>query len=119
MSYGIVAIEDEAERRIDEKGYTCFLPEILRLKGSLLLTMPERSSVEEAERFFVRSLELSRSQGARAWELRAATDLAGYWARQGRAENARELLLSVFEHFTENLDAPDIKAAQAVLATLG
>jgi len=90
----------------------------LRLKGSLLLAMPERS-VEDAERFFMRSLELSRSQGARAWELRAATDLAGYWARQGRVENARELLLPVFEHFTENLDAPDINAAQAVLATLG
>jgi predicted ATPase len=113
-----MSLLDEAERLIDEKGYTCFLPEILRLKGSLLLTMPERS-VEDAERFFVRSLELSRSQGARAWELRAATDLAGYWARQGRVENARDLLLPVFEHFTENLDAPDIKAAQAVLATLG
>jgi len=113
-----LSLLDEAERLIDEKGYTCFLPEILRLKGSLLLAMPERS-VEDAERFFMRSLELSRSQGARAWELRAATDLAAYWARQGRVENARDLLLPVFEHFTENLDAPDIKAAQAVLATLG
>src|SRR6266566_1712621 len=106
-----MSLLDEAERLIDEKRYTCFLPEILRLKGSLLLTMPGRS-VEDAERFFLKYLELSRSQGARAWELRAATDLAGYWARQGRVENARELLLPVFEHFTENLDAPDIKAAQ-------
>ena len=67
----------------------------------------------------MQSLELSRDHGSRAWELRTATDLAALWAGQGRAEDARALLLPVFEQFTEGLDTPDLKAAQHLLTTLG
>ncbi len=64
-------------------------------------------------------LELSRRQGARAWELRTATDLAALLAREGKPERARALLQPVFEAFTEGLDTADLKAAQSLLSSLG
>jgi predicted ATPase len=83
------------------------MPEALRVKGCLLLTMPG-SRVDDAEACFRQSLELSRRQGARAWELRSAIDLAGLWARQGRSDDARVLLLPMFEQFTEGYDTADV-----------
>ena len=46
-----------------------YMPELLRVKGGILLSMPQ-PRVDDAEAHFTRSLELSRRQGARAWELR-------------------------------------------------
>jgi predicted ATPase len=66
----------------------------------------------------MQSLELSRRQGARAWELRTATELATLLASQGRSENGRALLQPVFEQFTEGFETADLKAAERVLATL-
>ena len=67
----------------------------------------------------MQSLELSRRQGARAWELRAATDLAALFAGQGHSERGRALLRPVFEQFVEGSDTADLKAAERLLATLG
>jgi predicted ATPase len=63
-------------------------------------------------------VELSRAHGSRAWELRTATDLAALWADQGRIDDARTLLLPVFEQFTEGSDTADLKAAERLLKTL-
>jgi len=112
-----LALLDQTERLIEEKGYTSFLPELLRLKGSILLAMPE-PRIADAEEYFTRSLQLSRAQGARAWELRTATDLASHWAGHGRARDARALLRPVFEQFPDGLDTPDLKAAERVLTSL-
>lgn len=113
-----LALVDEAAQLIDANGYTSYLPELLRLRGSILLAASSLSAAE-AEASFIQSLELSRAQGSRAWEVRTATDLASLWARQGRTAEARALLQPVFERFTEGRDTPDLKAAEAVLARLG
>jgi hypothetical protein len=57
---------------VNENGDYCYLPEALRVKAGLLLSMPT-PSVGDAEACFTQSLELSRRQGTRAWELRTAT----------------------------------------------
>ena len=97
-----LSLLDETGRLIKEKGYTCYLPELLRLEGSILLAMPEHR-VEQAEKCFMESLELSRAQGSRAWELRTATNLAAHWAGQGRPEDARALLQPVAKHLLTRL----------------
>src|SRR5262249_48677604 len=106
---------DDGIRRIEENGDFVYMPESLRVKGNLLLSMPQ-PRVDEAEMNLVRSLELSRQQGARACELRTATDLAKLMAAQGRRESARGLLEPVYEWFVEGLDTADVKTAKSVLS---
>jgi predicted ATPase len=113
-----VTLMDETIGMVEASGGTTYSPELLRLKSSILLAMPE-PGIEDAEMCFMQSLELSRRQGARAWELRTATDLAALWAKQGRSNDARALLRPVFEQFTEGLDTADLKAAEELLKTLG
>jgi predicted ATPase len=59
---------------------------------------------------------LSRRQGARAWELRTACDLARLMADRGERDRARELLHPVLAQFTEGFDTADLKAAARLLA---
>jgi predicted ATPase len=113
-----VTLLDETIRLVEAKGGISYLPELLRLKGSILQAMP-KPRTEAAVQCFMQSLELSRAYGSRAWELRAATDLAALWAGQGRSDDARALLQPVFAQFTEGLDTPDVKAAERLLTTLG
>ena len=73
----------------------------------------------EAESCFHRAIEIARSQKAKSWELRAATNLAGLWRDEGRTDEARELLAPVYDWFTEGFDTADLKDAKALLDELG
>jgi predicted ATPase len=112
-----ITLIDETIRRVETNGDVSYMPELLRVKGGLLLSMPQ-PSVDDAEMHFMKSLELSRRQAARGWELRTAVDLAALFAFQGRSERARALLQPVFEQFVEGSDTADLKAAERLLATL-
>jgi predicted ATPase/DNA-binding winged helix-turn-helix (wHTH) protein len=94
-----------------------YVPELLRLKGSLLLSKPQPRGAD-AELCFVQSLQLSRQQGARAWELRTAIDLAALYAGAAQVERGRALLEPVFGHFAEGFETADLRAAERLLATL-
>ena len=114
----------EAGRLIDDaiglanaNGAFSLMPELLRVKGSILVSM-DPSMLDEAELCFTRSIELSRRQAARTWELRAAIDLATLWARRRGPEAARALLQPVFEQFDEGLDVADLRSAKRVLSSL-
>ena len=111
-----MTLVDETIERVRTNGDDLHMPELLRMKGGLLLSMPRRRAAD-AEKCFTQSLELARRQGARAWELRTATDLAALWA--DKPERARELLQPVFEQFAEGAETADVKAAQRRLAALG
>lgn len=102
---------------VEANGDLCYLPELLRVRGGLVLAAP-RPAIDEAELYFERALELSRRQGARAWELRTATDLAALLADRGQRESARVLLQPVFNWFAEGLQTADLKSAARLLATL-
>jgi predicted ATPase/DNA-binding winged helix-turn-helix (wHTH) protein len=108
---------DESIRRAEQNGDVSYLPELLRTKANVFRMAPEQNPAE-AEDCLMQSLELSRRQGARAWELRAATDLAELWAEQRRRDDAHGLLRPVFEHFVDGLDTSDVKAARGLLSTL-
>jgi predicted ATPase len=126
LAQGLVAIGqvgegktliDETIRLVQENGDLFFMPEALRVKGCVLLSMPE-PQIDEAEACFTKSLEWSRRQGAHAWELRTATDLADLLANQGRPESARSLLKPAFEQFAEGFDTADLTAARSLLSAL-
>jgi tetratricopeptide (TPR) repeat protein len=109
---------DETIRLVEANGDLSYMPELLRVKGGLLASKPQ-PSVDDAEMYLMQSLELSRRQGARSWELRTGVDLAALLAHQERPEAARALLQPVFEQFVEGSDTADVKAAERLLATLG
>jgi predicted ATPase len=111
------ALLDETIRLADAKGGTSYMPELLRLKGSILLAMP-KPRADDAEACFIQSLELSRTHGLRIWELRTATDMAALLKACGQRNSARELLQPVLERFTEGFDTADVKAGKHLLTTL-
>jgi class 3 adenylate cyclase/DNA-binding SARP family transcriptional activator/predicted ATPase len=75
-------------------------------------------SLTDVEECFGRALDVSRAQGARMFELRAATSLARLWRDQGRHVEARDLLAPVYGWFTEGFDTVDLKDAKALLNKL-
>jgi predicted ATPase len=72
----------------------------------------------EAEALFGQSLEIARRQEAKTFELRAATSLARLWRRQGKSDEARDLLAPVYAWFTEGFDTKDLKDAKRLLDDL-
>jgi predicted ATPase len=107
-----ITLVDESIRRVEVNGDLWYLPELLRVKGGLL-------AGEAAETCLRQSLELSRRQGARSWELRTATDLAKLLNAQGRSGDARMLLQPLFDRFTEGRETADLQTAERLLASLG
>lgn len=108
---------DDAIRLVEQSGDHLYMPELLRMKGKVLLSLPQPRA-EQAEVYLMQSLGLSRRQGATAWELRAAIDLAGLFAERGQREDARRLLQSSLEGFAEGSETADIRAANVLLTTL-
>jgi predicted ATPase len=99
-------------------GDMCYMPELLRVRASLLPS----GAVDgdgEVERCLAESIAWSRRQGALAWELRASIDLAALRARQDRLSDARAVLEPVVAAFTERFDTADLRTAERLLATLG
>ena len=71
-----------------------------------------------AEDYFNRAAQMARGQGALFWELRIALSLARLRARQGHRHEARALLASVYDRFTEGFTTSDMQAAGALLEEL-
>jgi len=62
------------------------------------------------------SLDWARRQGALSWELRTSTSLARLQHDQGgRIAEARSLLQSVYDRFSEGFETADLKTAKALL----
>src|SRR5262249_38161461 len=103
--------------RVNSRGDLVYMPELLRVKASLLLATPEPRR-KEAEARLTESLDLSRRQEARSWELRAARDLAALWDAEGHVERARDLLRPELRRFGEGSRTTDLRAAERLLARL-
>lgn len=107
----------EAQSLAEANDERLFEPEIERLGGELTLQL--RHERLEAERHFLKAIELARSQQAKSWELRATTSLARLWRRQRKIAEARALLSEIYSWFTEGFDTPDLLEAKSLLGHLG
>ena len=96
----------------DHSGECWFAPELLRLKGELLLEAGRR---DEVEGLLHQALQAAQEQGARLLELRAAMSLSRVLQGQGRRNEAQGLLAPVYAWFTEGLDTLDLQQAKALL----
>jgi adenylate cyclase len=109
-------ITDEALALARENGERMYLAEIYRIRGELLLTVPGLDG--QAESCLRRALLLSRIQGARSLELRAATSLARLYTQQHQSDKAYTILARIFEQFTEGFGTLDLRHAQQLLEEL-
>jgi predicted ATPase len=103
---------------MDATKETWWLSEAMRLAGeiALLAGQPDLVGIEV---YFLRALDIARAQQAKSFELRAAMSMARLWRDQGKRQQARGLLASVYGGFTEGFDTLDLKEARALLDTLG
>ena len=72
----------------------------------------------EIEACFAQALAITRTQGAKSLELRAALSYARLWCDQGRRSDARALLTPTFSWFTEGFEIGDLRAAKTLLDEL-
>ena len=100
-----------------QTGQPFFDADLHRLDGDLLLATG--GTADEAAARYHRALAIAREQGARSFELRAATSLARLWRDQGKRAEARALLAPVYAEFTEGFATRDLIDAKALLDELG
>ena len=96
--------------------------ELYRLKGELMLQSsgdpPAAAVQQEAEACFHKALEIAKAQSARSWELRTSTSLARLWGQHGKRSEALQLLLAIYNWFTEGFETKDLQDAKALLEEL-
>ena len=81
---------------------------------------PEQSELSadvEAERCFVKAIEIAQKQGAKSLELRATVSLARLWIQLHKKHDALDMLERIYRTFTEGFGDPDLKEAEALLGS--
>jgi predicted ATPase len=111
-----LAVLAEALATVKETGECNYEAELYRLKGELLLMMGAAEA--EIEACFRHAIELACQQDAKSWELRATMSLCRLWQKQGKGEEARQILADMYGWFSEGFDTPDLKEAKALLEEL-
>jgi predicted ATPase len=104
----------EALVHMDTTGEVYWAAEVYWLKGELLLrqAIPDETQAETCLR---QSLDIARQQQTKSRELRAAMSLSRLWQRQGKRDEACELLAPIYGWFTEGFDTTDLQEAKALL----
>ncbi|MGC1343915.1 MAG: adenylate/guanylate cyclase domain-containing protein [Candidatus Binataceae bacterium] len=113
---GIAAI-DECASYLETEGERMYEAELLRLRGELIFQ--NSGDHPAAEQLFRNAISVARTQGAKSWELKAATTLAHLLAAAGRRAEARDTLAPVYAWFTEGFSTRDLIVAKSLLDTLG
>jgi predicted ATPase len=105
----MAAVETTKERWYDA--------EVNRIVGEVVLISPQ-PDVAKAEAHFAHALAVAQKQQAKSWELRAAMSMARLWCKQGKREQARDLLAPVHGWFTQGFDTHDLKQSKRLLNEL-
>jgi predicted ATPase/DNA-binding winged helix-turn-helix (wHTH) protein len=113
-----LAIVDDALARCKARDEGWYLAELLRIRGELILRSGGSDAAAIAEGEYLSALACARRQGALAWELRGTMSLARLMRNQGRLDDARQLLASVYRQFTEGFATLDLRTAKALLDDL-
>jgi hypothetical protein len=103
-------------KRIQRTEEYIWLAELHRIEGEVRRAAGH--PLTDVEICYAAALEVSRRQGARMFELRAATSLARLWRDQGRRVEARDLLAPAYAWFIEGFDTVDLNDAKALLTRL-
>src|SRR5262249_48170007 len=117
---GLAVLEDALATQA-ETGEHSYEADLHRLKGELLLLSGARRTRRKgaietvAEESLEQAFAIGRRQGARSFELRAATSLTRLREAQGAPAAARRLLAEVYGRFSEGFETADLAAARTIL----
>jgi predicted ATPase/DNA-binding winged helix-turn-helix (wHTH) protein len=114
---GLAAV-DETLKRCKARHEQWYVPELLRIRGELMLKDTQHQSASSAEQCFSEALKLAKQQGALFWELRNALSLARLRVEQGRKTDASQILAPAYGAF-EGLEIADAREAKALLDGFG
>jgi predicted ATPase len=111
-----LALLAEALTLVNQGGLRYYEAELYRLKGELLQMQGEEEAAVEAN--FRQAMDIARRQAAKSLELRAAISLGRLLQKQGKPEEARQILAETYGWFTEGFDTADLKEAKTLLDAL-
>jgi predicted ATPase/DNA-binding winged helix-turn-helix (wHTH) protein len=115
----LIALDDAmAADHEGADGHGWYAPELLRIKGEVLLQQAADQSTLAAEDCFNQAAQMARDQDALFWELRIALSVARLRVSQGRHREARAPLASVYDRFSEGFATADLQAARTLLEEL-
>jgi tetratricopeptide (TPR) repeat protein len=114
VTEGLAAI-NRGFASIEETGAHIWESEMYRTQAGLFLLQGDEVA---AERSLHSAIQVARRQHAKSFELRATVDLARLWQKQGRSEEARQILSEIYGWFTEGFDEPDLVRAGELLEAL-
>jgi len=99
----------------EETGEGWWRSRALAVQGTTLLHLGDTDAAKDR---LEAALRCARQQGAKSWELRAATSLARLRAERGDRREAHDLLAPIYGWFTEGVATPDLIKAKALLDQL-
>jgi predicted ATPase/DNA-binding winged helix-turn-helix (wHTH) protein len=114
----LVAVDDALTSASEPDAEVWFLPELLRIKGDVLLRQAVNRATSAAEDCFGQAAEIAREQGALFWQLRIALSLARLRITQNRQAEAKQILLPIYQQFTESFSTANLRAAKSLLDEL-
>ena len=104
--------QGEALALVEETDERHWEAELYRLRGELLLMQGDDA---EAEFSLKKAIGVARRQSAKSWELRASTSLTRLWQKQGKVDEAGQMLGEIYGWFSEGFDTPDPRETRALL----
>jgi hypothetical protein len=119
VTFSTSLLSDDAAMRCESGMVAWCLPELLRAQAVRRLGADALDGDGAAAVLLRRSLAVARRQGALAWSLRSATSLAALYRRQDAGAQARATLGPVLERCHEGQATADLRAAHALMRTLG
>jgi DNA-binding winged helix-turn-helix (wHTH) protein len=108
-------VVDEAIKLSSQRGELLDHMQALTVKGDLCAAASED---DEAAACFEKAIASALRQDARSMELKAALRLARLRQHQGKVEEARQHIGSVYGWFTEGFDDADLREARSLIESL-
>ena len=105
----------KAEEYVEMTGERVDEAEIHRVRGDLLCALHDAAAAEAS---FRRAIAIAQGQSAKLSELIAVLSLSRLWYGQGKRAEARDLLVPIYNGFTEGFDTPVLRDAKALLDDL-
>jgi len=112
---GITALAT-AQTIVRNGGDRYWQAELYRLNGELLRA--QNGDDVRAEACFEQAIYAANQQQSKSLALRAAMSLARLWHSQGKNQQARLMIVDIYNQFDEGFETHDLRAAQAMLQAL-